>query len=432
MPKLSPLIYVLVFAAGLAQAAPPVVTSSEETAASICLDFERPDNVLLEACVQALQEGGLGRSNRAEVLSHLSYLYLDRREFDLAEEHALKALELRPDDAEQFSSLGWIYWEQDRIDEARAQFERSIELHPQADALAGLANILRIHDDQSEKALEMLQAALAINPEYSWGLRELGWAQLAEGAVPEAEKAFRDALAVNEWDGNAYRGLARALDKSDRRDEAIAALNRSMNFGGDKDVYLRVERARLLRMSGRPGAAVKDAVAAVKLMPSFEWGYVEHARSLNELGKLGAAIDVLKQSIEAGAAKNSSYYWLADLLSDDDKFAEALVAIDKAIEINNTYAADHELRAYIAINLNDNHAALSAANEAVRLSPDTSAFAHFYAALAELAFKEPDKALARFDQAMATGLPDSMIGEFAAEMISGGYFMQAIKLRSRY
>ncbi len=415
----------------LAIAAPPVVASSEETATSICIDFERSNADLLTACLQALDEPGLGKTNRGEVLQNLAYLYMVSDDFQLSEDFSLQAIELTPLDAGLHSTRGWNFWSADQMDEARSSFQLAIDLGPEYDALAGMANILRAVDGDTTGALELLELSLAIEPDYRWGLVEKGWTLGDLQNWQAAEASFRKSIEVDEWSQSGYLGLAEALQEQRRDDEALTVLNTAVEFGGDQVPRILVERAGALRFAEKPGAAIKDAEAAIKLAPEYQWGYVEHARALRDLGKLGRAIEVLETGAHLVEGGNGLYYWLADFLSDDGRNAEAMAAIDRAIVVNDSFAADHVLRAYIALQLDDADLALEAATTAVALDADSRA-AHYQAARAYAVLDQPTEAVASFDAAIAAGLDHDLIGDFAATMIANGHLLHALKLRKRY
>lgn len=108
-----------------------------------------------------------------------------------------------------------------------------------------------------------------------------------------------------------------------------------------------------------------------------------------------------------------------------------LQKIESALALDDTAAADHELHAYIALELEDYRLAVAAATNAIE-QDEYSEYGHYYAALAYVSLNKLDQATEHFDRALKLDLPRDLIGNFASHLISEGHMLKALQLRIRH
>jgi tetratricopeptide (TPR) repeat protein len=115
-------------------------------------------------------------------------------------------------------------------------------------AQAFYAEVLNaVHDPGAAAAA---RRATELNPTLLDGWRELGDAELEAGALPQAEKAFRQVIAMDATYGLGYAKLAQALLEEGRTLEALEAIGEAASRGGDPffiaairgDIYAEMER----------------------------------------------------------------------------------------------------------------------------------------------------------------------------------------------
>ncbi|MEM9230473.1 MAG: tetratricopeptide repeat protein [Pseudomonadota bacterium] len=411
--------------------AKPVITSSEETLAQVCLGYDRPTEQLITACRAALDGQDMTVQERADLQSALGYALRDMEEDEQAEDAFRAALELDPTGTRARNGLGWVYYDRQDYDRAVVEFQASVDFRASEDGLGGLgAALWRSDQADGETALTWLEAALAIDPEDGWTLRETGWINLDIGRYPAAHAAFDAALAVRHDDWNAHYGRARVFEMQDDFEAALLALNAAVL--ADPDVaWIYGKRAYILRLLDRNAQAVTDAERMISMAPAAANGYTQKGLALNELERRAAALESFEAGIAAGAANNFLLYWYADVLSDDAQFDRAAEIIDRAIATGDADASDHSLRAYIAVERRSYPEALEAAETALSMDPEM-AYPHYYAAVALVNADKLDAGLERFDQAMRAGLDSYMVGVFAADLLSAGKPFAALALRRKY
>jgi TolB-like protein len=135
---------------------------------------------------------------------------------------ALKAVELDPMLAEAHAAMGTTLARELDWQNARASYERAIELNPSlTDIHVSYASSTLLPLGETERALQLLEAALVTDPLSLTVRRELAFAMIAAGRYDEAITRLRQALAVDPDLPFANLQLARALAFSGRPREAI-------------------------------------------------------------------------------------------------------------------------------------------------------------------------------------------------------------------
>lgn len=423
-------LFVLVLAApaGLAK---PVILDSEQTAARRCLAFDAPIEQLVTACRAALDQGQRTDTERAALLSLLGDALDLMGEAELAARRYHEAAAADPLNVDPLNGLGWLAWQADQEAEAAEWFAKSVEIHPTAQGIGGLGSALwRSGQVDGDEALGMIDAALAIDPDYVWALRERGWVFLEQDQPDMAAGSFEAALELDAYDQYAAYGLSRARAAEGAYLEALDAINLAID-GDETSGWFYSHRSFVLRQLRRAAQAIPDAERAIEIMPEQSEGYVQKAAAQNDLGNRARALATYQAGVDAGAADDFLLYWYADLLSDDGQLDKALEIIDRAIALSPKDPDHHVMRAYITMEQGAYERALEAADRALSFDPDLG-FPHYYAAVALVNTGAVDEGVARFDQGMAAGLGDEMVGYFAADLIAAGKFITAVRLRARY
>jgi tetratricopeptide (TPR) repeat protein len=426
------LVLSVVLAAGGQDArARPLITGSEDTTARLCRAFDDSYRRLVDICRDALTATDLTAAERSEFLARLADALWHTDARDAAEAQYLAAVEADPRNVAARNGLGWIYWYEDAYDRAIGAFESSVALRPTAEGLAGLGSA-RWYAGQADAAaaLELLDAALAIAPDYAWALREKGWVLFDSGRNDEAAESFRSALVIDADSWNAHYGLGRALSRQGEPEAALAAFGQAIRIDPDPP-WAYGQRAHALRMLGRNNQAITDAERMIARAPADSMGHTQKALALDALGRRATAVAAFEAGIAAGAGDDFLLYWYADMLCDDGQYARAGELIDRAILQAPGDAYSYELKAYIALMQDAYPDSLAAAERAVALDGGR-VLAHYYAAAALVYSGQTEAGIARFDRGIAAGLEPDVVGRFAADLIAAGAIVEAIRLRARY
>lgn len=250
-----------------------------------------PDDLhLLEAIGKQL----LAREHKAEALEFLNQLvkfkpqdvelrisigraYIDLGRYDEAVQANQDAIHIKHDSAGAYHNLGWAYYKLKRYQEALSAFENVVTLEPgYFDLHRVFSNIglVYIRLQRYEEAVSACKRAIQIDPSNPYGYTgladayyfqerydqalemykrgieiggvddymvygNLGSLYLELGNVPEAEKAFRDAIRYKPDFSQGYVELADTLYRQRRIAEAEAALRDAVRIEpGNPDYHL--------------------------------------------------------------------------------------------------------------------------------------------------------------------------------------------------
>lgn len=420
----------MIAVAGVGQAK-PLLTNSQETYVSACLDQSDTPERIIEICQHGL--GGVGASDRQriEMLDKLAWAYYDLDDMDQADDAFAEILALNPDAELGLQGRAWVHYNRDYYAAASALFRQAVSRKPNASNMAGLAASARRAGQMDFADFEeMMQTALALNPEYTWAMRELAWKLVDHHRQDEALSLFRTASELDPYDPYAEYGVAFLLSEQNDWEAAFDHVSRALELKPDFVTALS-RRSLILLMLDRPKQALKDAEAVIEAEPDDTDGYVRKARALSDLGQRSQAHEVLELAESRVGPGSYLLYWRASLLADDLEYEAALFHIRRSVALEGADRFDHRLHADIALGLGYTDEARDAIDQALGLYPDGE-FEQYSNALVLLAEDRFDAAESMFDSATAAGLHQDYLGDFLAALVAEGRFMQAIKMRARY
>jgi len=98
---------------------------------------------------------------------NLSYAYLNKKDWQKAEEEARQAVNVQPGLATGYNSLGIALAQQNKLEEARIALERALKINPRDwQVLINLA-MVELSNQNESRALELFWRALAVDPQNS-------------------------------------------------------------------------------------------------------------------------------------------------------------------------------------------------------------------------------------------------------------------------
>ena len=226
--------------------------------------------------------------DRANVLTAL-----DRNEEALVELD--KALKIVPKSARALGIKGQILSELKQYRKAADFLSRSVNLNPNPTVYATLGQVLSSLD-KNEEALEALDKALAIQPDYAPALM---------------------------YKGEALRGL-------NRNEEALQALTQALALL-PYDAWGLGTKGQVLRRLGMNEEAVVVLQSCLVIDPSLMWAHGELITALYALGRFEETLEALDEALAREMFSN----WLifkGQVLNEIAEFKLALYAIEQAIE----------------------------------------------------------------------------------------------------
>jgi tetratricopeptide (TPR) repeat protein/tRNA A-37 threonylcarbamoyl transferase component Bud32 len=282
---------------------------------------------------------GLGpdTQTRYGILVNCGRMRILREQFDEAHADLHEAIRLLPTRYEAYVNRALAFRSQQDWDQAEAQLLRAILLAPDVAAPYRNRARLRIQRGQPAAALEDLDRAIrreAASPrDLAEDDTERGVVLYRAGRYEEAVTAY-DAALLAQPSALAHRLRAEAMTELGRDQEAVAALDRCLAFGGSDANAYRL-RGLLRKRLGRTAGAVEDLTRALVGGPDSSnvrtkrgWSYLLESRGL------------------------------------------ALQDFDRAIELNSANSDALTGRGYALVLLGRYEEGVAAAEQAVRLAPD--------------------------------------------------------------
>jgi tetratricopeptide (TPR) repeat protein len=157
-----------------------------------------------------------------EELKPVARSHYQRKEFELAFRDYKVLLELDKSDVDAHFHLGLIYARKGDWDDAELHFGKALELKGRVSwLLQGYANAM-IRANRLNEAEQLLREAELVNPDYSPTLIDMGRLMEKRGDVVSAADYYRRAVAADPENSFGNFMLAKALYNQDEIDEAYA------------------------------------------------------------------------------------------------------------------------------------------------------------------------------------------------------------------
>ena len=266
----------------------------------------------------------------------LAMIQLDEKDVEGAEKSLDRALELNPK-----SKWAWLWkgilahdYRKDKA-AARACYEKALELDPRFDM--ALYNIGTTWANGKErdyaKARDFMQQALRINPDYKEACYQIGMFYGHEDNYPVAKVWMDKAIALDGGFLLAYKWRGIINGEMKKFEDAVRDFNAAIQLDPmNADLYVR--RARANERLGRLDDALVDLRFAYDLKPDAVRTLLYFGDVYVKLGQAQKAIDYYDKAIVLDQKYDDAYAHKADALAGMGRDADALVAIERAIEVS--------------------------------------------------------------------------------------------------
>jgi tetratricopeptide (TPR) repeat protein/serine/threonine protein kinase len=246
-------------------------------------------DLAIEGFKRLIESGGVHDSPESQKMMSKAYtdlgkVYLDRKDFQAAQEVLSSSLEMKPDDARAMHLMGVLHLQQGNVKKALEYLTEALSREPQNGDI--LADLGRLYEKKGDTALaikayrralqfapgrgefyqllsallaregrygeaqEMLRSALILVPQQEDHLRWLlGGLCLEQKSFDTAVKEYRRAVGLNSQRWDYHYDLARAYEGMGRNKEAMLELQRAMELEppGEYMVLLTDEMERIGR-----------------------------------------------------------------------------------------------------------------------------------------------------------------------------------------
>ena len=281
-----------------------------------------------------------------EVLQlNLAIAYSKNGDIDEALQILSTIVQQHPDYAQAHNNLGIVYTQQKRFSEAAKEFDAALQLDPANDSVRlsyvkALTALL-----QYDRAAPLIHEYLQRHPHDFDALYFSGVVERGLGNYAEAEKSFRQAVALNPNHGEAHYNLGFVLARLGRPAEAKPELEKALQLNPDSS-EARFQLASVLRTLGqqdqaheelqvlqqKKAATVKQDVAAVS---------ASQANQDLQSGDAQKAVDLYRASLANDPKNAKTYYDLALALDRLSDYSAEREALEKAQTLDASLAPVH-------------------------------------------------------------------------------------------
>jgi tetratricopeptide (TPR) repeat protein len=289
------------------------------------------------------------------LLGMLAYAYGQNHEVDKSAETFEKALSEDPDNQELRRSYAEVLMANGRDDAARVQLEKILQSDPQdGSTYLRLGQLDRQTGkfDQARQELDRARTLMPDNPEvpYQQALLEdsVGNEDKAAGIVEDLLKKTEKPdgqYSLGEANNRAIflERLGMIYRTQEKYDQAIAAFQQILTLGKSQAPRAEGLIVETLRLSGKPGQALKRVQEAVQKYPEDRSLKMLQASLLGEQGQVDQAIKELQGLLDGTPNDRETELVIAQVYSQAKRYPEAETAVQKALALSTQ--PDDQIRA---------------------------------------------------------------------------------------
>ncbi len=225
------------------------------------------------------------------------------------------------------------------------------------------------------------------------------------GDLKGAEQGYRNLIAQNVADDTIYANLAAICLTSDRADEGIELLQKSLelnpfnpealnNLGNalqaqGKDAEAIASYYSAIRLSpnypeaynnlgnvqykqGNFAEAVSSYHRAIELSPNYSNAHCNLGNAWRSQGNLTAAIASFQRALQINPNYANAYYGLGNALDEQGNYEQAIANLGRSIQLNPHYADAHMSLGNVLVKVENFKDAVSSYDRALELNPNRS------------------------------------------------------------
>jgi tetratricopeptide (TPR) repeat protein len=207
-----------------------------------------------------------------------------------------------------------------------------VEPAPRADLAEANALVAASNYAEAESLLAGLQHDFPDDPAL---LLLRGELLLALGRAAEAREVLQHGAEVDPERPRINFQLGTALASTGQRKPALEAFGRELEVNQDPAVrsLAHLNRSLLFEQERNWAAAVSELEAVLEIQPSRTEIYGDLVSLYIQAGQIAEAIEVMERGASAGFASSRHYYSLGARLYRDERYADAIAMLTKAVEM---------------------------------------------------------------------------------------------------
>ncbi|MFM0321351.1 tetratricopeptide repeat protein [Caballeronia glebae] len=255
------------------------------------------------------------------------------------------------------------------FDDAERAFLASLSEPPRDAELFVALGRLHVQQATPERAIERLDAALALAPDHADCLNERGIAALMLRDLEGAAHYFREAIRCSPGNPRLHCNLGNAMRDAGRREDAIPHFERALALAPDL-LEAALSVAELRNELGQAQDALAGFERAARLAPDDPRALLGRGRTLHALGRSSDAQNLFAQVLKQKPDNVPALFGLARSLGSELRFDEALHLYRRALELDPRNHALLHNTAYVLTCLERYDEADEHLQHAIELKPE--------------------------------------------------------------
>lgn len=282
-----------------------------------------------------------------------------------------------------------------RLAEASAGFTDVLALEPEQPQALLFGGVLALRMGQPERAVPLLERAVAVRPKFAEAHFAHGNALWAAGRRGAARVAWQNAIRFETDHVGALLNLAQAQEQSGEAELAVGNC-RAAVAARPNHPQPWTALSSVLRATGQADAALEAAQAALRLDPAAATAHHQHGMALKALVRPAEAIEALREALRHDPRLAPSHLNLANLLHNTGDLDGAEHHCRAALSIDPAMAEAFAVLGFLLTQRGDLAGAIAACEEAIRISPALSE-AHCNLGIAQLSAGDLPGGFARYE-----------------------------------
>ncbi len=273
-----------------------------------------------------------------------------------------------------------------QFDKASEIYNKVLTVNPNhADALH-LLGVTKHQAGQHEVAVDIIRKAISVNPRNAFYYNNMGIALKEQGKSEEAILAYRAAVEISPDYMEGHINMAMALKEQGKRDELIECYRNILRIRPDyAEVYNTMGIA--LKSKGELDQAIDCYLKVLEIRPDYVEAHINMGNALKMKGEKEEAISCYQKALEIKPDYAEAYNNMGAVLEDQGKQDEAVACYRKALEFRPDYAEASHNTGNVLKKEGKLEEAIEYYRKAVEISP---AYAEAYNSLG-IALKENGK-----------------------------------------
>ena len=282
-----------------------------------------------------------------------------------------------------------------RLAEADTGFAQVLALEPDQPQALLFAGVLALRMGQPDRAVALLERAVAVRPTLAEAHFAFGNALWACQRRSEARAAWQTTIRCDAQHIGALLNLAQAQEQSGEAELAVGNCRAAIDARPDHSQPWTI-LSSALRSMGKVPEALIAADTAIRLSPAFAAAHHQRGMTLKQLGRPTEAAAALREAVAHNPGLAPSHLNLANLLHDLGDLAAAEHHCRAALAIDPSMAEAHTVLGFLLTQTCDLAGAIAACEEAIRISPALSE-AHCNLGIALLSAGDLPNGFARYE-----------------------------------